>query len=206
MHPSRLFVMTGLLSLLAFSTRGGAQDADTTTVSPSEPEANAATAAPRRDAAPEGQENFGVGAQIGFFNPEGLALRAGARAISLEAAGGFVPILLSYGDRTAPTLRLLFPAEATGQIIVHALTLGNDVRGALRMGYRYNAMLGHGATLGAQVAKRFGAHLQLEAMGGVSVYPDATNQLRGSEVSASEHFNYPPELGGGVTVGLMFFP
>lgn len=160
-----------------------------------------------KEAAPAavGQENFGFGATVGFFNPNGAELRVGARAIALDVTGGYVPFLLSYGGNLDPKLKLIAPLEVSPQLLIHVLTLGHDVEGQLRLGYRYDVALGHGGTLGGQAGKRWG-HVLLEATWGLSLYPNATEKLRGHEVPAGTTFNFPPVLGGGVSVDLMYFP
>ncbi len=99
-----------------------------------------------------GQENFGVGAGVGLFNPNGLVLRGGARAVSLEVSGGFGITLLTYGSNTDPTLELLAPPEVTPQLVFDFLEFRHEVRAGLRAGYRYNAALGNGAPSGDRSA------------------------------------------------------
>src|SRR5687767_7784515 len=66
-----------------------------------------------------GQENFGMGAGIGFFNPNGLVLRGGARVASLELSGGFAPALLSYeNEPNKPRLLLIAPLEGSSQLVI----------------------------------------------------------------------------------------
>lgn len=154
----------------------------------------------------EGQHHFALGAQIGFFNPNGLAVRAGFRPISLEVAGGFVPTLLSYGEQSDPDLKLIAPFEVTPQLLLGDIKLGNKIHGAFRLGYRYNLMLGHGVTFGGQLSKRWG-HLQLEGLWGMSVFPGAVDKLRDEDtVPAKTSFNFPPSITWGLTVGLLYYP
>jgi hypothetical protein len=152
-----------------------------------------------------GQENFGFGAGVGFFNPNGLVLRGGARAVSLEVSGGFGITLLSYGSNTDPKLKLLAPLEVSPQMVFDFLEFRREVRAGLRAGYRYNAALGSGGTVGGQIGKRWG-HLLLEGLGGISVYPEAAAKLRGEEVSQGTDFNFPPEFNYGVTVQVLYYP
>jgi hypothetical protein len=154
----------------------------------------------------EGQRNFALGAQVGFYNPNGLVLRAGFRPISLEAAAGWVPTLLSYGGDRDPTLKLIAPFEITPQLLVGDVEFGNEVHGAVRIGYRYNLTLGHGVTIGGQLSKRWG-HVQLEGLWGVSIFPDAIARLREEgAVPENPSYNFPPSLNWGLTVGLMYYP
>jgi len=155
---------------------------------------------------PSEQANFGFGAQIGFYNPNGLSVRAGSRTISLEVSAGFVPVLLSYGDSRSPDLKLLFPFEVTPQLVIHATTFRHGITAAALLGYRYNMALGHGATLGGQIEKRIAPKLVVEGMLGFSYYPDAANRLRGDQVPEGTTFNFPPQLGEGITVGLLIYP
>jgi hypothetical protein len=166
-------------------------------------DANTPTAGVATDAR---QQNFGFGAELGFYNPSGIALRAGARDLSLDVAAGFVPVLLSYGSAPNPKLKLLVPLEVSPQLLIHAITFRDDIRGGLRLGYRYNAALGHGATLGAQIGKRVTRKLLLEGVWGVSYYPNAADRLRGNQVPRDTSFNFPPQLGYGLTVSLLFYP
>jgi hypothetical protein len=154
----------------------------------------------------EGQQNLALGAQVGFYNPNGLALRAGFRPISLEAAAGWAPTLLSYGGDRHSKLKLIAPLELTPQLLLGDIQLGNKIHGAFRVGYRYNLTLGHGFTLGGQLSKRWG-HLQLEGLWGLSVFPNAVDELREENVlPENTSFNFPPSVTWGLTVGLMYYP
>ena len=168
--------------------------------------AGAQEAAPKKKpSAAVGQEHFGFGAGIGFFNPNGLVLRAGARQVSLEASGGFAPALLSYGGNRDPELKLIAPLEVSPQVVFDVIELPREIRGGLRMGYRYNWALGHGGTFGGQVGKRWG-HVLLEGLWGITVYPKAAEQLRGDRVPDGTNFNFPPEFAYGLTVQLLYYP
>ncbi len=153
-----------------------------------------------------GQEAFGFGAQLGFYNPNGVTVRVGARAIAVQVTAGFIPVLLSYGSSRSPDLKFLMPFEVTPQLVIHAVTFKDDIRGALLLGYRYNTALGHGATLGAQIEKRVSRTVVLEGMWGLSYYPKASDHLRGDQVPEGTSFNFPPELGYGLTVGILYYP
>lgn len=178
------------------------------TPTPPPPHAAQSDGGSREASTPESSEqaNFGFGAQIGFYNPNGLSVRAGAPAISLEVSAGFVPVLLSYGDSQHPDLKFLFPFEVSPQLVIHAVTFRNGITGAALLGYRYNVVLGHGATLGGQIEKRISRKLVAEGMLGFSYYPDAADRLRGDQVPVDTSFNFPPQLSEGITVGLLFYP
>jgi hypothetical protein len=152
-----------------------------------------------------GQESFGVGATLGFFNPNGLAVRGGARAASLELTAGFMPTLLSYGSSRDPRLKFLAPFEVTPQLLFELAELKRDLRAGLRLGYRYNWVLGHGGSVGGQIGKRFG-HFLVEGVGGVTVYPRASDRLRGERVPEGSSFNFPPWLNWGLNVSFFYYP
>jgi len=153
-----------------------------------------------------GQQNFALGLQGGFYNPNGLFVRGGLEAASLELAGGFVPVLLSYGSDVDPKLKVIAPLEVTGQLVLGALEVTSHTRMALRVGYRYNVDLGHGATLGGQATRRWG-HFQLEGLYGLTIYPDAADRLRvRGAIPADTHFNFPPSINGGLTIGVAYYP
>lgn len=152
-----------------------------------------------------GQENFGLGAELGFYNPNGFALRGGARAASLEVAFGFTPSLLSYGSAREPKLKFLAPLEVAPQLVFDIIEIKRELRGGLRVGYRYNWALGHGGSVGGQIGKRFGDFL-VEGVGGITVYPNAAGRLRGDEVPANAGLNFPPALNWGVGVSIFFYP
>ena len=168
------------------------------------PRAASAQAEVKKSAA-VGQEHFGFGAGLGLFNPSGLVLRCGSRVVSLEVSGGFNVTLLSYGSNTDPTLELLVPLEVTPQVVFDFLEFKHEVRAGLRAGYRYNTALGHGGTVGGQIGKRWG-HLLLEGLWGITVYPEASAELRGEEVPQGTDFNFPPEFNYGFTVQLLYYP
>ncbi len=125
-----------------------------------------------------GQENFGFGPSLGFFNPNGLVLRGGVRQASLEVSGGAGITLLSYGSSENPKLKLIGPFEIAPQLVFDFLEFRKGVVAGMRAGYRYNTALGNGGTLGAQVGKRWG-HVRFEGLWGITVYPQAADRLRG---------------------------
>jgi hypothetical protein len=159
----------------------------------------------RPKSAARGQEHFGVGATLGFFNPSGVSLRGGARAASLEVTGGFMPSLLSYGSSRDPQLKFIAPFELTPQLLFEVAELKRELRAGLRLGYRYNWALGHGGSAGGQIGKRFG-HFLLEGVFGLTVYPGAADRLRGEEVPAGASFNFPPALNWGFNVSFFYDP
>ncbi|HXK17224.1 MAG TPA: hypothetical protein VNG33_05470 [Polyangiaceae bacterium] len=172
----------------------------------------------KQPSAAVGQENLGLGVGVGFFNPNGPVLRVGARAIALDVSAGYTVAALSYttprpdtgalfsASNEEPHIKFLAPLEVTPQVLIHVGTLQREIRGALRFGYRYNVALGHGATLGGQVGKRWG-HFLLEGLWGISIYPTADDRLRDREVvPAAASFKFPPALGYGLTVNFMYFP
>lgn len=152
-----------------------------------------------------GQEHFGFGAGLGFYNPSGVVLRAGTRHVSLEASAGFTPLLLSYGGSRNPDLKLIAPLEVSPQLVFEILEFPKEIRGGLRLGYRYNAALGQGGTFGGQLGKRWG-RLLLEGVWGISIYPKAGDELRGDQVPAGTSFNFPPEFSYGLTVQILYYP
>ncbi|MET0791733.1 MAG: hypothetical protein ABW061_09455 [Polyangiaceae bacterium] len=159
--------------------------------------------------APEPQRNFGFGAQIGFYNPNGLSVRFGARAISVELTAGFAPLLVnyeSYSARQDNELKFLMPFEVTPQFVIHAVTFKHEMRGNLLLGYRYNTALGHGATLGGELESSIGRKLVLQGLWGITYFPDAIDHLRGDQVPADASFHFPPWFGYGLSVGLLFYP
>ncbi len=153
-----------------------------------------------------GQEHFAFGPTLGFGNPNGLQVRAGDKALALDVTAGFAPILFNYGDSRDPSYKLLVPFEVSPQIVIHALTFRNEIRGAVRLGYRYNVTLGHGATLGAQIHKRMSRHVALEGAWTLSYYPNAAERLRGDAVPDGASFNFPPQLNAGLSVSLLYYP
>jgi hypothetical protein len=168
--------------------------------------AKTASATPAEATPDAPQENFGFGAQIGSANPSGVIVRVGARAISLDVTAGFVPVLLDYGNAQSPSLKLLAPFEVTPQVLIDVVNFKNDIRGGLRFGYRYNTALGYGLTVGGQIGKRVSKKLLLEGLWGISYYPRAADNLRGDQVPAGTSFNFPPQLGYGLSVGLLYYP
>jgi len=152
------------------------------------------------------QENFGIGAQVGFYTPTGLSLRAGARTSSLEVAAGVMPTLLSYSEGLyGDKLKLIVPLEVAPTFLVEVLETKDHMRGGLRLGYRYNVALGQGGTLGGQLGKRFG-HWLLEGSWGICVYPKAEHNLRGDQVPQDASFKFPPFLNWGLNVSAFYFP
>ncbi len=153
------------------------------------------------------QEAFGFGAQIGFYNPNGVSVRAGARAIALQVIAGFTPKAVSYGGYRDQKYEFFMTSEVTAQAVIYATTFRNEIRGHALIGYRYNGVYGHGAMLGAQIEKRVTRKLLLEGLWGFSYYPAAADRVRGDKVPKDADFGFPPpQIDFGVSVGLLFFP
>jgi hypothetical protein len=183
------------------------REARAQTPTPETDDATKTTSATPAEVRPEApQENFGFGAQLGSYSPSGVLVRAGARALSLDVTAGFVPLLLDYGNPQSPSLKLLAAFEITPQVLIDVVNFKNDIRGGMRFGYRYNTVLGYGVTLGGQIGKRVTKRLLLEGYGGTSYYPRAADNLRGDQVPAGTSFNLPPQLGYGLSVGLLYYP
>jgi hypothetical protein len=158
---------------------------------------------------PEGQANFAFGAQIGFYNPNGLTVHVGVPAIAIEATAGFAPLLLSYESYSSyedNALKFLMPFEVSPQLVIHVLTFKHEMRGNLLLGYRYNRVLGQGATIGGELESRVTRKLALQGSWGISYYPDAIDRLRGNQVPSDASFKFPPWFGYGLSVGLLFYP
>lgn len=198
MISGRLVVVVVVLGFSLWASRSAAQMQPTAAPVPSHE--------PSAEKSETGQESFGFGAQIGFYNPTGVSLRVGDRARSLDLSAGFAPTLVSYGDSQNPRLKFIAPFEVSPQLLIDAITFRGDIRGGIRLGYRYNTAFGHGATLGGQLGKRIRRKLLLEGVWGLSYYPRAAHELRGDQVPREASFNFPPELAFGLTVGLLFFP
>jgi hypothetical protein len=166
----------------------------------------AAAAGEAPPAPPSPLTGVGLGAQVGFFNANGVTLRAGYGAIALEGSAGFALSLLSYGSDRNPDLKLIAPFEVSPQVLLGDIPLTKTIHGSFRLGYRYNVALGHGGTVGGQVARRW-THWQLEGLWGVTVYPGATDRLReDGRVPAETSFNFPPSVNWGLTVGMLYYP
>lgn len=166
--------------------------------------ARAANDAPRATGSP--LTGVGFGAQVGFFNPNGVTLRAGSGPIALEGSVGFALSLLSYGSDQSPDLKLIAPFEVSPQVLLGDIRLDRTIHGSFRLGYRYNVALGHGGTFGGQIARRW-THWQLEGLWGVTIYPGAADRLRENGwVPAEPSFNFPPSINWGLTVGMLYYP
>ena len=161
----------------------------------------------KQPSAAVGQENFGFGASVGFFNPNGAVLRLGARAVALDVTAGYALTALSYrtpvpaemgaffsDDIGQAHVKFLAPLELTPQLLINVVTFPREIRGALRFGYRYNTALGHAGTIAGQIGKRWG-HLLIEGLWGISVYPKAEARLRDKEMPQDASFSLPPALG-----------
>jgi hypothetical protein len=175
---------------------------------PLTPDSDGAPAADR-PAPPAGQSYFGFGAQLGFYNPNGLVVHVGVPAVAIEASAGFAPLLLSYRSDSQyedNELKFLVPFEVSTQLVIHAVTFKHDMRGNLLLGYRYNRALGQGITLGGEIESRVTRKLVLQGLWGVSFYPDASDHLRRDRVPSDAEFKFPPWLGYGLSVGLLFYP
>ena len=159
----------------------------------------------KKPTAAVGQENFGFGPSVGFYNPNGLMLRVGARVVAVDVTAGFVPVLLSYGGNRNPKLKLIAPFEVTPQLSFELLTFPREIRAGLRAGFRYNSDLGNGGTFGGQIGKRWG-HVLLEGLWGITIYPKASDKLRGNRLAEGTEFNFPPELAYGLSLNLLYYP
>ena len=148
--------------------------------------------------------------QAGLSSPLGLALRVGAPELSLETVAGFTPLYLVFyphGDTTQEVVKLLMPLEVTPQLVIHAVTFKDGIRGAARLGYRYNDLLGHGVALGGQIEKRVTRKLLVEALFGVNYYPKGSDRVRDKYGFGDGNYGFPPpSFSYGFSVGALLYP
>jgi len=165
---------------------------------------------PAEDAAPIAlsQRRFGVGPTAGFLSGSGLTLGGGGDVVRGWFTGGFMPILVFANARTpdkAPRFNYYSSWQINEDLAFH-LFQRPRVEGSLRVGYKYNSVLGHGGGAAGEVLYDLGPRVALQITVGVSIFPYAKDRLRDHGYPTDRDPSFPPAIQGTGNVGLVFFP
>jgi len=166
---------------------------------------------PQEDAAPlaVSQRRFGFGPTAGFLSGTGLTMGGGGDIVRGWFTGGFMPILVFANART--------PDKAFRFNYYNSLQINEDlafhlfdrprVEGSLRVGYKYNTVLGHGGGAGVAVQYDVSPRVALQITVGVSLFPYAKDRLvRDHGYPTDRDPTLSPAFQGTGNIGLVFFP
>jgi hypothetical protein len=147
-----------------------------------------------------GQRNFAFGAQLGAYVPSGLSLQLGSPDVALGLSGGFMPIIFNEKPNS---IGFLVSGEAEGALLIRLANVAGTTPMGLRLGYRYNTVLGHGIGLGGYAERRLTKVVALVGSYGLTIYPNAFDGIRDE---GHDPFGAAGVIGGGLSVGLLFYP
>ena len=166
-------------------------------------------------APPTSQRTLGVVANAGYYSGIGGGVRLGGGGFALEAAGGWMPLLLvvqpSAEDiRNGHFAKLAFVSSWVADLDAEVLILKPmpATEFGAKVGYRYDSVLSHGVALGLYASIDLSRQLVGRVYGGVLVFPNGEAGARDAiGLSPSSQFSFPgPTLQGGLSFGLAFFP
>jgi len=156
------------------------------------------------------QRGVGILAEIGFHTGFGVGARVGAGDFGARVSAGWNPIIVAIQKPD--------PAEsdfdAASSLQINADVFALPIQGTERArvgaigGYRYNSILGHGASLGGNAVVDLGPHLALDLLGGITWFPSGNARARDEfGVAAQDDFGFPgPELVYAAELALIFYP
>jgi hypothetical protein len=166
---------------------------------------------PAEDATPAAvsQRRFGFGPTVGFLSGSGVTVGGGGALVRGWFTGGFMPIVVFANTRT--------PDRAARINYYNSLQINEDlafhlfqrprVEGSLVLGYKYNTVFGHGGGAGLGVLYDLSAHVGLQIVVGVALFPSAKDRLvRDHGYPTDRDPSFPPAVQGGGNIGLVFFP
>ncbi|MBI5535365.1 MAG: hypothetical protein HY898_21735 [Deltaproteobacteria bacterium] len=189
-----------------------------TATAPAQPTRNVIQA---RDVEPPpmktGQRNFGFVLGAGFSTTIGGGIRLGTEDVGIEVLGGWMPviIMLANGEPTSSSrsgsvsdVKVYSTGQVVGDAYVKLMRLSPKVTLALRGGYRYNDLMGHGIGLGGHAQLELSKAVAAYAMFGITVFPKGKSRVedaKGIEVN-KDLSPLGPDISSGLGVGLVLFP
>jgi hypothetical protein len=155
------------------------------------------------------QRNFALLATQGSYSGFGLGIRSGWLRVGVDTSFAFMPLFATYSSNpeTFPEFKLLssFQTNASLWVGLHRLDARTDL--GVAVGYKYNSLLHHGASIAFYVQRELGAHWALQGFIGPTIFPAAEDQIRdkmgwthGSVLSGMAWHQ------AGVGLSLAFFP
>jgi hypothetical protein len=147
-----------------------------------------------------GQRNFAVGAQVGWYQASGMTLQLGTPDIALSMSGGFQPIIFNERPNS---LGLMTSAEADVDGLIRIADVSGTTPLGLRLGYRYNTVVGHGLGIGGYAERRMTKVIAISGSYGITIFPRAFDRL---EHRGRDPFGIAGVIGGGLSIGLLFYP
>lgn len=154
------------------------------------------------------QRRFGFGPTVGFLSGNGLTMGGGGDVLAGWFTGGFMPLVV-FGQATRDkTVRFnYYNSLQINEDLAFHLFRRTRLEGSLRVGYKYNTVLGHGGGAGLGVLYDLGARVGLQIAVGVALFPSAKDRLvRDHGYPTDRDPSFPPALQGGGNIGLVFFP
>lgn len=156
------------------------------------------------------QRSVGILAEIGLHTGFGVGARVGAGDFGARVSAGWNPIIVAI-QKPDPTEN---DFDAASSLQINADLFALPIQGTERArvgaigGYRYNSILGHGASLGGNAVVDLGPHLALDLLGGITWFPSGNERARDEfGVAAQDDFGFPgPELVYSAELALIFYP
>jgi hypothetical protein len=156
------------------------------------------------------QRIAGLLAEIGFHTGFGIGARVGTGDFGARVSADWNPIIVVIQKLDATQTDF----DAASSLQINADLFALPIQGTERArigaigGYRYNSILGHGASLGGNAVVDLGPHLALDILGGITWFPRGNERARDEfGIAAQDDFGFPgPELVYGVNAALVFYP
>lgn len=150
---------------------------------------------------------FSIDATLGVYDGFGLGIRVGNSRIGGHILATWQPLLIltTDVDTMAPTIDFFSSLQLNADayvIFAERTTAAFGMTG----GYKFNNLLGHGASLGFYAEFIPRRTLSYFLMAGLYLFPKGEDRLR-SEFPAGTEFSFPgPGFGSGANFGIMFSP
>jgi hypothetical protein len=155
-----------------------------------------------------GQRQLGLGPLVGSWSGAGLSACAGLGPVKVWASGGYLPLLI-FGNATADkAVRFNYYGsyQLGGDVAVRVRDhdrVGLD----LRLGYRFNSVLGHGGSAGVGVLYDLSRRVGLDFSAGLSIFPSGRDRLvREQGYPLDRTPALTPDLQAGGNVALVIYP
>ncbi|HMJ56896.1 MAG TPA: hypothetical protein VK540_32735 [Polyangiaceae bacterium] len=155
------------------------------------------------------QRNFAFVATEGSYNGFGLGARAGSLRVGVDASFAFLPVFATYSPdpETFPDFKLLASFQTNAAIYVGLYRPGPRTDLGIALGYKYNSLLRHGASVAFYLQQELGAHFTLQGFVGPNIFPEAEDRIRektgwvAGSVSSGLAWHQ-----AGLSVSLAYFP
>jgi hypothetical protein len=154
-----------------------------------------------------GQRQFGFGPTLGLWSGMGGVVGAGGDVIKAWASGGYMPVMI-FGNKHG-SKALTFDYYGSAQLnadLTARFFHRRRVELAVRFGYKYNTVLGHGGGVGVALHYDLARWLGLNVTLGPAVFPSSENRLVNKYDYPTDRDPATPWIHGGLNLDLVFYP